>query len=130
MKKLLLFALVSVFPLMAHADDDDGDETVSAESVLLERALGATATTGPLSVRVHGAGHLDGRPYVIEIAEACADGARVIDTHSVCDVAPNTLAFSAERGEVSLLVRDASENASGCQANAKRVLFRLRSQCN
>lgn len=127
MKTLLLFTLIALFPLMVHADE--GDEGVAAEDVVLERDLAAGRATNALRLRVHKAGHLEGKPFVIEIAEACAGGEQIIDSHSVCDVAPNTAAYRPETSELEMLVRDPNANASGCQLKAKKVVFRLQSHC-
>lgn len=129
MKTLLLLTLLSLVPHFAHAEDDGDDEAIPADAIMLDRAVGQTASTGPLRLRVHKAGHLNGKPYVIEISETCASGEQVIDTHSVCDVALNTVGIRADRGEISLVVRDPSSNASGCELRAKRVVFRLQSHC-
>jgi len=130
MKTLLLIALLSMIPTLGYADEDDGDEAVAASDVVLDRQLGASPKTNALHLRVHKAGHMLGKPYVIEIAEACQNGERIIDTHSVCDIALNTAGYDASKGEIQMLVRDPSDNASGCALQAKRVVFRLQSACN
>lgn len=139
MKKLiyaLTFLLATSITTTVRADegDDDDDDAVTAADVVLDKNFAPSANVGAVHLLIHKAGHLIGKPYVIEVSEMCpvagstASEDRVIDTTSACDVAVNSLQFDAVRSELSVLVRDANEDGV-CLPKPKRVVFELSSGC-
>jgi hypothetical protein len=125
LKLALLFLLIP--PAFAHEEDED---PVTKEDIVFEQKLGKS----PFRVQVHNQGHLEGRPFVIEITEKCSTD-EVIDAASACDVALDTFKFNPRSNELSVLVREPATSAQGlsseltCRSQAKKLIFQLRSGC-
>lgn len=110
--------------------------SIAPEDIVLEKTFEAGARTGELKIRIHKAGHLQGRPYVIEVSEKCNGDWQVIDAHSVCDLAKDTLRYLPKKSMLTILARDPiapnplqSQLKPTCEYKAQRVRFKLRSQC-
>ena len=116
-------------------DDDDDDAPVTAADIILEKDFAPSANVGAVHLMIHKAGHLAGKPYVVEVSEKCPVAGstaledRVIDTTSACDVAASSLQFDAARSQLSLLIREPNEEGM-CLPKPKRVVFELSSGCN
>ena len=133
---LLISILLATASTMTHADEgDDDDDQISAADILLERTLPASAALQPLHVIVHKAGHLEDRPFVVDVSELCPQNGTLtpreldIDTISACDIAVNTLAFDPAAGELSIQVREPSAEGV-CSPKPKKIVMQLRTMCN
>ena len=127
---LLSFSVTMVSSFIQAQEDDE----VTKADVVHEQVLGPSAKTKDLKVLIHKAGHLEGRPYVIEISEKCGKSfhQKVIDVASVCDIAKDTLKFDRAKSELSILVRDPADVSvsSQCRLKAKLLTFQLQSGCD
>jgi hypothetical protein len=124
----------------AFAQDEDADDMVDPNSVIVDREFPKGKNTRELRVLVHKSGQLPGRPYVIEFKELCDKNPETwesIKTGSYCEIAKNSLKYTASKSEMSVSVRDpmtakekkATKSKSSCRSEAKLVTFKLESHC-
>lgn len=142
---VLLIGILFLQTALAHdaklVNEQDG--VISVKSFPLKNGKGS------VFVIIRKDGHAPARPYIIELRPACgADvtewrNLQVVDSRSVCDIAPDTSSLVQNQAEISVMVRDvnsakmektmrmtASEAQNVCTSKGRVERLSIKDFCN
>ena len=89
---LLLFISTTLLPFALAQEEEDLEN-----KIILKENLGNVVSSNELTLLIHKSGHVQNRPYVIQVLENCNNQLNVIESFSVCDVAKNFIEFDKEK---------------------------------